>query len=1818
MKKRSDVGAWAALTELRIRGFHYRHRETIPMTRRHPPRRGILLLIVLSLLVLFVLIGLTFVVVATQYSRAARVSAQAELTGDAPAKELDSALYLILRGSQDPLNLTHRHNLLSDVYGHDDHFVGSIANPIQPQAAGALIQIPFKLVDGFPRTDNYYAGCVLTLLDGNGRGHSTRIVRYAPSVDGGSLFIAGFEDAGPTVMRPGDRFLVNGKAFNGTGDGYDPNSGRLSGALDRNNNWITNNFPTDNPALMPNLREAEYPGSMIGGSDESWDAADYQNYFLARIPSKIRPNPLNPPLDPNGQMTNANQFLRDPLIPSFHRPFLVNYWMQELPDGEWDALNPTSNHFRRFVISRPMWPDHPLFTGSNPAFADPRSFRMDAMGNGNVDPNGDGFIDRPITRGPWDVDNDNDGIADSIWVDLGIPAKTSPDGRMYKPLFAVLCVDLDGRLNVNAHDNNESERLISTPLQDAQGFAAGGAGPLTGITRGSGYGPAEIRLSNPELRIPNVQMLLASRSEDATRTTRTPGYPDNNATQGIDWENKLREWNMPANYVTQSDTNGYGSAYHSPSDLRGIGGVYLDLAGQPRFALMGKDFQDRMGPIETVDDPYESNLVSPNAGDNLFSVSDQEQLLRAFDVDTASISNEYSPTLNGNRLRSILLGSYYVPGATNLNGIDTRSRRFTTHSFDVPSPNIQPPSPEFRQLVHQYQSNANLPIGRATVSDMVRALLLAKGFAGTPQDLEKQVHLMVPTELRKGQRMDINRWLGNARDDNSNGVIDEPTETEGLVWTGTPFESATAFAMDDPHYVDASNVFFSRQQYARHLYCLMMLLNTRINDAGIQNPGFTFPSPVYNEPEARRRKLTALRIAQWAINVVDFRDPDSIMTPFEFDLEPFDANGWSVDDDIRTSNDNSTDSVPDRAVVWGCETPELIITETAAFHDRRVKDTNQEKPVEGQVARKRLPEDAELDDPNNEINAEDLDEDLDQFRVPQGSLFLELYCTRNKPSNNNVVPNELYQSVNGSSFLDLEKMAPGNTPVWRIAIARRPPAGSDPDTRSDTALLLPALPGLTLGIDQNPPDLNIFDPNDMGLMRGLSSGITNKDSIGNGVPQVNYERFIYFTHRNPNAEPNFYNRNPPNQKALLRPGHYAVIGPRETTHFGSSRNNTNPDGTPAPSPQKIELYAPTIELQTRGIFSPPVAGGRTGIANTKRILAIVAQADPFGWVDPIGVSVSEPLPGPTYYHMSTDGTVDPEKLPTHDGHDGGHDRSFYKTGMLPDVPLDEISMPGRPLSDPEDRLTGTHRMFRVAVLERLADPTAPFNQRTNPYIPVDSQAIDLNVFNGEEESEEETRWEELVQKVQGDIDDENFRFDPPNNPLADDPVGIYFESRERGNAFETQTLKAAVLLNPISTSPGAEPNAPRGAPPEDGDAPAPAGDGSLYWNYEFKSSFGYLNSTYGSVPLPERPKYGDPITATTRLSSPLPYVGDPAIHKSPWLVWNDRPYVSQLELMQVPSGSPWRLLYEFRGRNINNNDGDPYGTGNGIYQAEYSHLLNFFQNAAAAPNQPANFNQLFDYLEVPSRFAGTQQWLNPQQTISSTTPQMRSFLPPFNRVSRFREPGRVNLNTIPDREVWTGIDPTLGPTRASSWNRIQTSLKGNEPNQNISDRPAFYGNPLRSAASADLMPTRDLEKNSSEATLLRSLDGNEEQLFGFESGVAQPIQASQHNSYFRYHRLQRLGNLLTSHSNVYAVWITVGYFEVHPWNPNDPTNLSLPPIRDPAHPDGYQLGLELGSDTGETKRHRAFYMIDRSLPVGFQPGENHNVDRAVLLRRMLE
>ena len=178
------------------------------------------------------------------------------------------------------------------------------------------------------------------------------------------------------------------------------------------------------------------------------------------------------------------------------------------------------------TISNPQSLDHPQFTGSN-VFGSGTN-----AGSAAFNPTWDGVT---AGNGQWDVDATGDGVPDSVWVDLGAPVR-SMNGRLCKPLFAVLCVDLDGRLNLNAHgslaqaDSGYGTFTDHTMTQVPAGEFAGGALP-TNLSRGQGFGPAEISL-NPVLTSSYYQQTLAGNGRLQGRYGSS-GVPGTDASAGL-------------------------------------------------------------------------------------------------------------------------------------------------------------------------------------------------------------------------------------------------------------------------------------------------------------------------------------------------------------------------------------------------------------------------------------------------------------------------------------------------------------------------------------------------------------------------------------------------------------------------------------------------------------------------------------------------------------------------------------------------------------------------------------------------------------------------------------------------------------------------------------------------------------------------------------------------------------------------------------------------------------------------------------------------------------------------------------------------------------------------------------------------------------------------------------------------------------------------------------------------------------------------------------------------------------------------------------
>ena len=63
------------------------------------------------------------------------------------------------------------------------------------------------------------------------------------------------------------------------------------------------------------------------------------------------------------------------------------------------------------------------------------------------------FPDATTGKITYDVDNDGDGVTDSVWLDLGYPARRDSSGQLYKPLFAFMVIGLNGRIPLNTAGN---------------------------------------------------------------------------------------------------------------------------------------------------------------------------------------------------------------------------------------------------------------------------------------------------------------------------------------------------------------------------------------------------------------------------------------------------------------------------------------------------------------------------------------------------------------------------------------------------------------------------------------------------------------------------------------------------------------------------------------------------------------------------------------------------------------------------------------------------------------------------------------------------------------------------------------------------------------------------------------------------------------------------------------------------------------------------------------------------------------------------------------------------------------------------------------------------------------------------------------------------------------------------------------------------------------------------------------------------------------------------------------------------------------------
>jgi hypothetical protein len=226
----------------------------------------------------------------------------------------------------------------------------------------------------------------------------------------------------------------------------------------------------------------------------------------------------------------------------------------------------------------------------------------------------------------------------------------------------------------------------------------------------------------------------------------------------------------------------------------------------------------------------------------------------------------------------------------------------------------------------------------------------------------------------------------------------------------------------------------------------------------------------------------------------------------------------------------------------------------------------------------------------------------------------------------------------------------------------------------------------------------------------------------------------------------------------------------------------------------------------------------------------------------------------------------------------------------------------------------------------------------------------------------------------------------------------------------------------------------------------------------------------------------------------------------PWLAWGNRPYISAEELLNVPGTSSALMLRQFS--TITGTAGNPYD-GTGIadpnntpadptddvpmtvaqrwakFVSPFGHLFSFFQTAntpadvwrdAAGDPEPdakgnwqylgaPHFYRILEYVQVPSRYVGTETMLTAEifndvpavadavgADIASPQDPRYNFQPPFNNVSRERDPGQVNLNTVTGRRA---IDSVTGNPRI--WSEVYDGIMHRDRDQNQLDRASHLG-----------------------------------------------------------------------------------------------------------------------------------------------------------------
>jgi hypothetical protein len=540
-------------------------------------------------------------------------------------------------------------------------------------------------------------------------------------------------------------------------------------------------------------------------------------------------------------------------VQSFHRPWL-GFGSLDPANPNWTNPDPRL----KYMVMRPRPAEHPNF---------------------------------PLPQDPGGDVKNLDGVpggCDSIWIDIGAPVLTMPDGRKYKMLVAPLILDLDGRLNVN---------VVGNIL---------GAGNTH--MSNSGWGPWEVN-AGKVLNYNATEWQNLFLGSSFANTTNSEGrygigrLPKGTAVPGgtsippysyVDF-NAMKD---PGQAGAGTFSDPYRLAFQTGRTALGVNGPYPPWQGFPYFP---PESYGNFVPRETTTNgvlngtgnhPAMFNPLRPVGDNRILSPQAMHELLRFNGSGSEFVTSDLRLLANNLALDAT--------STANILNAQLRRNRITTVSFDLDRPGVIPYITDPNAVATQLTLAATAPPPAPTP-------LLPPQPLGTAPMTFPSATTRTTWASPPNSEFDPATWRSMyaalARVNLNRNLRDYPALTAVPGFTGAGvFNTATPAIV-----TQVQNATADRQQLAQDIFDVLRKATGAMDIATARAQGVNSPPYLANR-----------WLAQLAVNIVDYIDEDDYMTPFHWDTGNTTAgdNGW----------------------VFGVEVPRLVLNEAYSQLDNDNSD----------------------------------------------------------------------------------------------------------------------------------------------------------------------------------------------------------------------------------------------------------------------------------------------------------------------------------------------------------------------------------------------------------------------------------------------------------------------------------------------------------------------------------------------------------------------------------------------------------------------------------------------------------------------------------------------------------------------------------------------------------------------------------------------------------------------------------------------------------------------------------------------------------------